>query len=95
MAVDSTSLMASQAPPDMLLRSEENEKKHSPIPVEPSAPLDTSVTIQVVEKTEEGGESVKEVDPVNKTPPQEAALPGTIASVVVRKLSLGLDPGQS
>ena len=85
MAVDSNSLMASQAPPDMLLGSEESEKKCSPIPTEPSALLDASETTQGSGKTNDGGETVKEGDPVDKTPPQSSqeALPGTIAYMFV------------
>lgn len=79
MAVDSNSLMASQAPPDMLLGSEESEKKCSPAPAEPSTLLDTSETTQGTEKTNDGGETVKEGDAGDKTPPQSSqkVLPGT------------------
>ena len=89
MAVDSNSLMASQAPPDMLLGSEESEKKRSPTPAEPSAPSDASETAQGAEKAEDGGETVKEREPVNKTPPQSSqeALPGTVDSAVVWNLN--------
>ena len=90
MAVDSNSLMASQAPPEMLLGSEESEKKHSPIPAEPGTLLDASETMQSTEKTNDSGETITKGDPVDKTPPQSSqeALPGTIDSSVVWNLKL-------
>ena len=83
MSVDATTLMASQAPPDMLLGSEDSEKKPSHTSAELKAPLETSDTTQGPEKVEDSGQSVKEDKPVVDTSPLQdvhvqEAFPGTV-----------------
>ena len=88
MAVDSSSLLATQAPPDMLLGSEEGEKKVSPsasaagVTLSGSSPVETTPDVtkdseQVSEKegATDGGDSrvvVKKEESIEKEPQVES-----------------------
>ena len=91
MAVDSSSLLATQAPPDLLLGSEEGEKKASPTAsvtdVTPSDPSTVENTLDSVKDSEEitekdgvtctdGGVEKKD-ETVEKGPPVESSTKNT------------------